>query len=445
MPSGLIALLLAQAALVWSAGWLARYPGVMTPDSADQWNQITSGHFNDWHPVASTLFMKAAASIWSSPAAVVLLQLALMLGLVAAVLSALPALGVSRKGIVVTGVLFAFLPAHVAMLACLWKDIPFSIAFGALTLLLVRLVAKPAPRPGGRSFAALLGLALAVSVLRHNGLPAAVAGLVALGLAQSEWRRPLIQLLILLSCSVALWQCCVRQILHAPGPPAVEAIGTLPLQQVATIVATDPAAVTASQRAQLEAVLPWSVWLAHTSRLHVEELKFHPNFNAAPIRDHPLAYLRLWADLVASHRSLALKAALRQAGVIWHPSFPARDLYLTGIVPNSSGAQPAPPFPGLSAAMQRFYGALDSWPGQFLVNPACAHLLLGLGAVLAAFRGGWRAAVPFVPWAVLTALYVLLLPTPDFRYFYPAFVVLPILLVHVGTLHPRPSATFHHV
>jgi hypothetical protein len=440
LPAGLLAL----CALTWSLGWLARYPGVMSPDSLDQWQQLISGRYNDWHPVASTLFMKFAASVWPSPAAVVLLQLVLMLALVAAVLGLAVRRQVPRRGIIALGLAFALLPANGAMLACLWKDIPFGISFGAFTLMLVWLTAQPHGPLGTVPALVLLALALTASLLRHNGLPAVFAGLGALALAQPARRGRLVQLLVALVLGFTAWQWGVRNLLHAPGAPAVEMLGSQPLQQVATIVANHPDAITSSKRRRLEAVVPWSAWLQHTSRVDVEDLKFHPAFDSAPIRRDPGGYFRLWWELVSSHPGLALRAALRQSGVIWNPIFFARDTYPTGIVPNDLGLQPAPPWPALSAALERGDTVLRRWPLQVLVSPACVHFILLAAGVWGAVSTGWTAVVPFVPAFVLVALYALILPVPDFRYFFPVFVALPILLLHVALRRaPTPVSSSH--
>jgi hypothetical protein len=51
------------AATVTSFLVMVFYPGVMTPDSYDQWGQAKSGYYNDWHPIGLTLLMAACQRI----------------------------------------------------------------------------------------------------------------------------------------------------------------------------------------------------------------------------------------------------------------------------------------------------------------------------------------------------------------------------------------------
>ena len=40
--------------VVWTVYWLAFFPGLVSMDSVNQWGQIVTGKYDDWHPVAHT-------------------------------------------------------------------------------------------------------------------------------------------------------------------------------------------------------------------------------------------------------------------------------------------------------------------------------------------------------------------------------------------------------
>jgi hypothetical protein len=207
-----------------------------------------------------------------------------------------------------------------------------------------------------------------------------------------------------------------------------------PLQQVATVVAADPAAITPAQREKLGAIVPWPVWATHQNRQNVDDIKFNAALDPAPLAADPFGYLRVWAGLVRANPRVALVAALRQNAVAWDPAVPARDIYPTGIAPNPFGLKSTPPFPRLTAGVQQIYAAAGQIPWQWLARPALCNLLLLGAAGVAFYRARWRGLAPFAPWLVNTAALAALLPMPDFRYFYPAFATLPTLLLHAGSL-----------
>jgi hypothetical protein len=61
---------------------LIYWPGLMSPDSLDQWNQLSTGIFNDWHPAFHTFFEWALTRLWGSPASIALFQIFAMGSLV---------------------------------------------------------------------------------------------------------------------------------------------------------------------------------------------------------------------------------------------------------------------------------------------------------------------------------------------------------------------------
>lgn len=63
---------------VYSLYLLAYYPGTMSSDSIDQWNQVLTESFNDAHPIVHTLFIWLFTRLWLSPAIIAIIQLILM-------------------------------------------------------------------------------------------------------------------------------------------------------------------------------------------------------------------------------------------------------------------------------------------------------------------------------------------------------------------------------
>jgi hypothetical protein len=63
-------------AIVWSIYLLAYWPGLMSYDSLQQWEQMTTGQLDNWHPAFHTMSNWLITRLWLSPAAVALTQIA---------------------------------------------------------------------------------------------------------------------------------------------------------------------------------------------------------------------------------------------------------------------------------------------------------------------------------------------------------------------------------
>lgn len=178
------------------------WPASMSPDTMNQWHQIVTLQFDDWHPVFHTLFLFLATRIWNSPAMTALLQIAVLAGSFGWGLARLQKLGVSRVILVSTAVLFAVMPVNGLMSITIWKDIPYSAAMLVLSVCLLEIVAS-----NGRWFAyrnnclVLIGTLTLISLFRHNGLlPAFLTPLVCLALYRYQWRNIMLCLIVAISC-----------------------------------------------------------------------------------------------------------------------------------------------------------------------------------------------------------------------------------------------------
>lgn len=172
------------------AGSLAYWPGLVTWDSLRQYDQATSGAFDDWHPPAMEWIWRQFLAVAQGPAPMLLLQLALFGTGFALLIRA--QLGDRRRGWATLSACCALQPIMIALMATIIKD---SLMTGAL-LCAVGLVmtaeredAHPHPAIAARSTALLL--CLFAATLRFNALPAAlpIAFWALPPVWRSGWRR----------------------------------------------------------------------------------------------------------------------------------------------------------------------------------------------------------------------------------------------------------------
>lgn len=144
---------------------LAFYPGYLSFDSADQWQQARHFAFNDLHPPALAMLWRLVDRVWPGPGGMFMLQALLYWAGLALLIAQLRASAAVRAGLVV---LFGLWPPLFGLLPHLWKDVPMA---GLLTLAAALAMADLRRPLALRRWALLLCL-LAAGALRHNALPA---------------------------------------------------------------------------------------------------------------------------------------------------------------------------------------------------------------------------------------------------------------------------------
>ena len=176
--------------LIWGIYLLTFFPGIMTPDSINQWGQIVSGQFNDAHPIFHTLIMWLLTRIWFSPAIIGVFQIGFLSLVVAWGISILDREGLPPWASWLLVVVFSLSPVNGNMVITLWKDLPYSISILFFSLLILKVViSKGVFFQSGISWI-LFGLTgFCIASFRHNGFPIPFISLIALFLVyRSKWR-----------------------------------------------------------------------------------------------------------------------------------------------------------------------------------------------------------------------------------------------------------------
>ncbi len=184
--------------LAWTVYLLAYWPCSMSPDSLSQWNDALTGHFKDWHPAFHSMNFWLIAKIWNSPTAVACTQI-LVLGLTTAWgLSIMLKLGVSKVIILISCALLALSPVNGLMIITLWKDVAYSIAVLALTLIVLQIVISDGQWLSKRRSWIFMGIIVALTAIyRHNGLSAALGTpIVLLVIYRKFWKQLVLAFLL---------------------------------------------------------------------------------------------------------------------------------------------------------------------------------------------------------------------------------------------------------
>lgn len=177
--------------IIWSICLLAFWPASMSPDSLNQWGEAISGHFSDHHPAFHTMNIWLITHLWCSPSAVVFAQIFALGSVAGWGLSIIKKLGVSKVIIWISSFLFAFSLVNNLMVVTLWKDVAYSIAVLALTLVVLRIIMTNGFWLTNRRSLLIFSFLIVLTALyRHNGIIAAFGTpIILLFFFRQYWRQ----------------------------------------------------------------------------------------------------------------------------------------------------------------------------------------------------------------------------------------------------------------
>jgi len=321
--------------LVWWAGW---YPGFLSSDSVDQVGQAFRFDFANFHPIAHTASIWLLTIAWETPAAVTLVQLLVMAGILALAARRLSQLGVPFWLAGGAAIVIASIPMVAATTITVWKDVPFTLALlWAFTELL--LIGRDRTAFWSSPWGPLrLGTALGlVWAFRSNGFLTVVPVLIVLAVVERHrllaWARAVGAVAV-----VGLLLPLGLQLVLPVEPGGIEPAQVF-LSDLAATAVHAPDTIDSEDAALLTAVAPLAVWTERYDCTDSTPLAFAEEFRAEVMADRPGPYRSLILEQVlqatptiAGHRWCAadyLFVPVARTGTFLHyPPFaiPANDL-----------------------------------------------------------------------------------------------------------------------
>lgn len=432
-------------ALVWMLWLLAYWPGIMSPDFILQWQQILNGQFHNQSPPFHTMVTWLLTRFWLTPAIVALFQIASLSAVAGWGFVLARRLGAPAWLTWVACLIFVFFPVNSIFIINLGKDVPYSISFLVLTLLVLLIVNSQGIWLQRRGAWLSLGLIAALTALfRYNGPPAAFGTLLALGVIYRKQWRPVIYALIV---AIGLWWGVTGpfyQLVGVRGNVNQYFLQYLTIHQIAAhLDANTP--LTSTERDYLDQISPvnngWP-YSCYAIRRTVE-LR---NFDWDPISQDTGKFFQTYLALLARNPGVNLTHLVCHGSLIWEITQP-RQAYgyteiltppideqnrLTYIAENSLGLEPSPLLPGLALWLGQIILLTQKGDiGHYLLaleRPAIYLYLLLAGVAIAAGRArSWKVLLIALPILIHSFFLNLMMLTQEARYQYPVYLVILIL------------------
>lgn len=413
--------------------FLVEYPGNITEDTFTQISEMVSGSYSNfntyWHTILFKSILGIGYSIFSDMnAAVALFCVIQVLILAAAFTHALMTMicsGVPKIIVVVCYFIYAILPYNIALGITIWKDVLF--AAGCLLMLsaLYRII-KGVHFNSFLNYISLIFGGLLFIVSRTNGW---MILLVVFIVSMPVLRHHKKLAFTLASLTLSGWFLLnpALSLLNVSDGDLVESL-SVPIQQVSRVI-VDGGVLTSEEEELLNAVVDieeipnlYVNWLSDPMKVEVRS-KDYAYFQA-----HLGDYAKLWVQLGMRYPWEYVKAWVDQTKGYWNGGYDY-PLYSETVTDNpygvvkTGGGNPV-------ASLFRLYFGLSRHVIFFEpLHSIGLHVWIMILCFVLNLRRGREEWILFVPLLVL--VFGLWLGTPvycSFRYVYPLFVCLPLLV-----------------
>lgn len=421
--------------IVWSIYLIAFFPGILSIDSMQQWDQAHVPYFHDWHPVPHTWFILFVTLIWNSPAAVAVAQsiiLALIFGYCAYCFEKYK---VNKFAIYLMLLITALLPVTGIYSVNLWKDVLFSTEVLLFSMYLVNIIISKGQWMSSKINMLFYVLAsYGVVFFRHNGFPVFVATVILLFIV---FRLRLLRTYVVSAFVIALYffiRGPVYEYLNVIPATQNEALA-IPTQQIAAVV-KENGVITKEQKNYIKNILPMAVWKNKYNPYIVDPLKFDEHYNADYILKNKREYFKIWLELCKQNPRIVTNAYLKESALVWQIHYEPRTYFLPFLLrsdPQDMAIQRGVQHQVINQPLtEKAQSALTKTlhqPFYLMWRPALYTFAILLFGFILVLKRNWKVLLAAAPVLLNTAAVAISLPAQDFRYLYSNFLVAFIMFL----------------
>ncbi len=433
--------------ICWFPYFLYQYPGIMTPDSINQFEQVLGViPYSNHHPWMHTLLIKLlytigyklTGSMLTALSFYTFFQMCILALSVSYFISTMKKYCVRSRICLLITLFYALIPYHAVHSVTIWKDILFAAAIlclGCSSLCLLQKI-----RIIHLCTFAVSGLAMCL--FRSNGWYAFILCFPFLLIYFRKRAQVMLPVVLGIFLCAVLIKYPVMHAFQVTQPDFIESL-SIPTQQITAVICNDRT-LTDEERALIENVVD----LTHIKKLYdpsyadnIKELVRAGNQDY--LENHKWEFLKLWVRLGMRYPSDYMKAYIRQTYGYWYPDsfYPVADV--EGVSATSLGVSHTPLIGGPLVVktkeisiklgnMLPLYGPLWS------MGVVCWTLIFCMGNAFV--RSETQKLIFYLPSAAL--LLTVLIATPvaaEFRYVYfmvfslPFYIITSMLMLHHNT------------
>jgi hypothetical protein len=317
--------------LCWLPYFLYQYPGIMTPDSINQLEQVLHvTAYSNHHPFVHTMIFKLfyhigfffTADMVAAVSFYTFFQMCFLAFSIFYFLKTLESFYIRQEILILISLFYAVVPYHAVFSVTLWKDIPFAAVVLLFSCSILRML-----RDKNLSTLAMFTFSgIMICLLRSNGWYGFLFCLPFLLFYYRKNARTIFPAIAAILLTAVIVKYPVMNTLDVTQPDFVESI-SIPTQQIAAVLAHDRE-LTEEQRSLIEQVIDTA---------YVKDL-YNPTFadnmkelvragNPDYLSAHKKEFFKLWVSLGIAFPADYLKAYIDQTYGYWYPDsfYPVAD------------------------------------------------------------------------------------------------------------------------
>lgn len=411
----------------------AYFPGQMSPDSIDQWLQLSTWKLNDAHPVLSTLLFRFFSLINHSPQFIILCNY-LLFSLSASILLYQLDQTHTAPRLLLLSVAFilAIFPPNFFIVTTLWKDVPYASGLMLITAGLVKLSLNREEISRSSLFFIGFGCILTMG-MRHNGILVVIPLMaILLTLSKGRLRRSLLSISIIITAVFILSKSILLSITgSAPIDPAYKTIFALP--PLAAMISAQDTSLSTDEKKLLSEVMPLTTWQGAYNCSTVVPLFWNNDISREVLRSNVQRLNSLALRWILNEPLQFLKHQSCMTAIIWSP-FPNQEQWVPispreitqFTVSESLNLKTESQFPFIRDLLDVKIAPL--WEKSTILNRPATYMWAGIVlCFLAIIRGATFFSILPIPALLNAASLVPIIGSQDYRYMWPTMLIFVVL------------------
>ncbi|OGN91234.1 MAG: hypothetical protein A2Y88_06320 [Chloroflexi bacterium RBG_13_48_10] len=312
--------------------WLAFFPGVMSFDSVNQWDQIATFKITNLHPAFHTILEWLLTRIWYSPAMISLFQIVLASLVIGYGLSSIQKSS-RLPGTILVALVFLISanPLVGVMDVTLWKDVIYSFAILLLTIFLFMIIRSDGVWIVKPLHFSLLGSTLAIIWLtRFNGWPVVVVSLITMGLLYKKNIKQIafstligVALIIFVQVPIFSWFKVNRAVKYTYGITLIHPVVAYVNSKTDLVILTDYEKQYLNKIYPLKNNWPYSCYDA--------TVFYYEGTTLNPVINDPFTLAKIFTRLAIHDPKIMLNHYSCLSSFVWQPNQP-QNVYLETIL-----------------------------------------------------------------------------------------------------------------
>ena len=307
----------------WMPYYLYQYPGIMTPDSINQFEQALGLiEYSNHHPFVHTLIFSLfyhigffiSGNMVTAVGFYTFFQMCFLALSIFYLLRTLEFFDVRREILVVIALFYALVPYHAIFSVTVWKDIPFA----AVVLMFSCSMLRMFRRTGVWELVVFILSGIMVCLLRSNGWYGflfCVPFLLVFYRKRAKYMFPAIGGILLAAIIVKY---PIMNMLNVTQPDLIESL-SIPTQQIAAVLCNDRA-LSEEQAALIENVIDVTYIKELYNPTYADNMKELVRAgNQNYLVQHKREYFKLWVSLGLKYPLDYIGAYIAQTYGYWYP------------------------------------------------------------------------------------------------------------------------------